>query len=212
MSSGRGDLAPACVVCRVDDKGASAQMQSRRGIKGFSLIELMVTVAVLAIVIGVATPSFRAIIENNRLTAQSNEMLTAFALARTEAVRRRVPVVVCPGPCDGSNDWQAGWSVRVEPATADINAAAAGLGAGSELVRTWPALPNPLNFENAADLPSIVRYTSNGRVSDLGGTLTFPVLFDLESPACSSNSARQIEITRPGRASATRKTCQHGSL
>ena len=54
---------------------------------GFSLLELMVTLAVAAVVLSVGVPSFRAVIMDNRLVSQANEFATSVSLARSSAVR-----------------------------------------------------------------------------------------------------------------------------
>lgn len=76
---------------------------------GFTLIELMVTIAVLAIVAVLAAPSFGNLIDRSRLTASANEVVGALQTARMEAVRRNTSVVLCPSTdgatCDGA-DWQ----------------------------------------------------------------------------------------------------------
>lgn len=75
--------------------------------RGFSLLELMVTVAVLAIIAGAAAPSFRSMMQRSQLTAASNEMLAVFQSARMEALRTNSRVEVCPSSndstCAGSN-------------------------------------------------------------------------------------------------------------
>ncbi|MDO5610329.1 MAG: GspH/FimT family pseudopilin [Pseudomonadota bacterium] len=88
------------------------KVQSRIGQKqgGFTLVELMVTIAVLAIISTIAYPSFTSIINSNRLTSAANEVLASAQLARSEAVRLNQTVVLCPAnaalsACDG-NDWQ----------------------------------------------------------------------------------------------------------
>jgi type IV fimbrial biogenesis protein FimT len=62
---------------------------------GFSLIELMVTIAVLAILVAIALPSFTAVINNNRLTSQANEVVASLQQARMEAIRGNRSVTVC---------------------------------------------------------------------------------------------------------------------
>lgn len=62
---------------------------------GFTLIELMLTVMVAAILLGIGVPSFTNIIRNNRLTTAANDLLRSTQLARSEAIKRQVPVVVC---------------------------------------------------------------------------------------------------------------------
>ncbi len=68
---------------------------SRARHQGFSLIELMITVVVAAILLAVAIPSFRNLILSNELTTTTNEWVTAINLARSEAIKRSAGVVVC---------------------------------------------------------------------------------------------------------------------
>lgn len=62
---------------------------------GFSLLELMTTVSVAAIVLAVGVPTFTDVIRNNRLTSQANDLQRSTQVARAEAVKRQLPVVVC---------------------------------------------------------------------------------------------------------------------
>lgn len=62
---------------------------------GFTLVELMVTLTVVGILAALAVPNMRLFIQNNRLTAASNDLLRSFQLARTEAIKRQQNVVVC---------------------------------------------------------------------------------------------------------------------
>ena len=75
--------------------------------RGFTLLELMVAIAVLAILATVGVPSFRALIQNNRVTTQANELVSALSFARTEAVKRgrNVEVVI--------TQLGTGWNARV---------------------------------------------------------------------------------------------------
>lgn len=82
---------------------------SRRA--GFTLLELVITVAVLAIALAIAVPSFQSIVSRNQLTAITNELVAALQLTRMEAVRRNQRVVLCP-TTDGSTCSGANW-VRV---------------------------------------------------------------------------------------------------
>ncbi len=78
---------------------------------GFTLIELMVTVVVAAILLGVAVPSFRDAIQNNKFVATSNQLVSALKYARTEALKRRAAVTVCGlndthSACGASTNWR----------------------------------------------------------------------------------------------------------
>lgn len=68
-------------------------MQDRTS--GFTLIELMVGIAVLAIVMAAAVPGFQALVNGNRLAATANEAIANLQTARMEAIRRNRRVVVC---------------------------------------------------------------------------------------------------------------------
>lgn len=91
----------------------------RMAASGFTLIELMVTVSVMAILLGLAAPSFRDFIINNRLTAQINDLVADISLARSEAASRGVRVTLCASAdlsaCSSSGDaWQGGRIVFVD--------------------------------------------------------------------------------------------------
>lgn len=62
---------------------------------GFTLLEVMVAITVLAILVGVGVPNFRDFVRNSRMTAATNDIVTDFSIARSEAVKRRVPVTLC---------------------------------------------------------------------------------------------------------------------
>ena len=55
---------------------------------GFTLVELMITLAIAGILVAVGIPSFNSTISSNRLTSYANELVTALNLARSEAVKR----------------------------------------------------------------------------------------------------------------------------
>lgn len=85
---------------------------------GFTLIEMMVTIAVLAVLVAIATPSFTTVINNNRLTSQANELVAALHTARSEALKINAPVSVCRSAdgetCAGANGAWEQWVV-VDP-------------------------------------------------------------------------------------------------
>lgn len=81
--------------------------------QGFTLVELMVTVALIAILAGLGIPSFNGMIAQNRVISSINEFHSALRLARAEAVKRNADVVFCASSnktsCTGG--WGSGWLV-----------------------------------------------------------------------------------------------------
>lgn len=92
--------------------------------RGFTLIELMVTVAIAAILIVVVAPSFSEAIMGNKLASFANNFVASAQLARSEAIKRNATVRVCRSAdgstCATSGTWQQGWIVFHD---ADNNAA-----------------------------------------------------------------------------------------
>jgi type IV fimbrial biogenesis protein FimT len=80
--------------------------------RGFTLPEIAVTIAVLAIILSVAVPSFAALTERSRVSSVANEFLRALMLARNQAVGTGERVVVAP--IDSDSDWRNGWRVFVD--------------------------------------------------------------------------------------------------
>lgn len=84
--------------------------------KGFTLIELVVTIAIAAIVLTIGVPSFQSVILNNRLITQTNDLVASLNLARSEAVKNGVRTVICQSAdgatCTGEKQkWSEGWIV-----------------------------------------------------------------------------------------------------
>lgn len=81
---------------------------------GFTLIELMITVAIVGILAVAGLPAFREFVANQRIKSASFDMMAMMTLARSEALKRNTQVIATPT----SNDWAKGWTL-----TTDIPAA-----------------------------------------------------------------------------------------
>lgn len=82
---------------------------------GFTMIEMMMALAVGAILLTIGIPSFRYVTNSNRIAAEINGLLGDMQFARSEAVKEGLPVTVCVSAggavCDGTTTWQNGWIV-----------------------------------------------------------------------------------------------------
>lgn len=85
---------------------------------GFTLVELLIVVVLGAILLTIGVPSFISFIQQNRLTSEANDFVSACALARSEAIRRNANVLVVAGNCTGGGGcpgtWTQGWTVAVD--------------------------------------------------------------------------------------------------
>jgi type IV fimbrial biogenesis protein FimT len=89
---------------------------------GFTLIELVVTTAVLSILLAIAIPGFQSTVKENRIITETNRLVTDIQLARSEGLKRRARVILCRSAdptsatpsCGGTtNTWSSGWLVFV---------------------------------------------------------------------------------------------------
>lgn len=120
--------------------------------KGFTLIELMVTIAVLAIIVGWAIPSMYSLINQNRLTATSNQMLGVINQARSEALRRADRVWV--SPLD-STSWSSGIAIWRD-ADGDGNRS------DSEIIRMVEGSSGPISITGSASSLSTAPFGFSG--------------------------------------------------
>ncbi len=95
-------------------------MKKKLAQKGFTLIELMVTISVLAILLMIAVPSFNEATLGSKLGAHANSLVASAHLARSEAIKRNSAVALCvstDGTSCASGGWEQGWIVRATDGT-----------------------------------------------------------------------------------------------
>ncbi len=98
----------------------------RHGMRGVTMIELLVTLSISAILLALAVPSFQGFMNSNRVLTMSNDLVSALNLARSEAIKRgtRITICKCADPnattpvCSTAAAWQNGWLVFTDGGTA----------------------------------------------------------------------------------------------
>lgn len=154
--------------------------------KGFTLVELLVTLAVLSILMTVGIPGFQNFIESNRLTGVTNDLVGALNYARSEAVKRGVPVVLCKTAngtsCATSGNWEGGWLVAVN-ADNDMPPVIS----STDVLKVWDAAPSGYTV-GSSGLSDYVVFDHFGATSNTG---TFAICHDSKTAG-----ARAISITR----------------
>ena len=155
--------------------------------RGFTLVEMMVTIAILAILIAIATPSFTRMIQDSRVTTQANDLLLAMTLARSEAIKRAEDVSVSP---EGA-DFDSGWCVHTGAACSAATA-----------IREHEGL----SLVVLADSPgAALVFDSLGRKTSPTSDQTFAI----DPTACTAGEGRRrvLTVTDTGRASVTTASC-----
>lgn len=163
---------------------------------GATLLELIVVLAVSAILLTIAVPGFSGLVHASRLTSATNALVGSLHVARSEAIKRSQRVVMCPAPvgdaCAGGGGWHQGWMVFHD---ANNNAQR---DAGEVVVLVHPPLPAGMRVTSKGSTASYISYTPAGDTQQVGGAWQAGTL-TLCHVSASPESARQVVIYRTGR-------------
>lgn len=158
-------------------------MNSTRN-KGFTLIEMMVTVAVLAIILGIGVPSFQGLIERNRISAAANSLFTSLSTARSEAIRLRQQVFL--KSMSENESWGAmGWRITAINPVTNVET----------LIRHEIAPARTVAVKALGSIGTDIAFSSEGHLMNAGSTTAS---FLVCIPNSSSNS-RLVTINPIGR-------------
>lgn len=139
---------------------------------GFTLLELLITVALISVLAAFAIPSMRSFSQNDRLTTNINTMIGHLAYARSEAVKRHAQVSICVSndtvSCTGGNNWEDGWIVYVD---ADANGTFDAATVNEDILRVNQALDGNNTLAPTAAYTTQVTYDNRGFVTATGGFL-----------------------------------------
>ncbi len=151
--------------------------------RGYTLIELLVTLAVAAILLTIGVPASQAFIAKNRLAVASNQFLLSTLLARSEAGKRQVDVSLISA---NGKDWSTGWRVGVD-ANGDGDLA----DAGDQILRVYPALRGGVSLRSAS--AGAIVFSATGWATP-ASTLT----------ASLNGKSRTIQVLASGRVTVTK--------
>lgn len=182
-------------------------MDRRSKIQGFTLLELMVTIAIAAILLTLALPSFQGTLRSNRLATTTNQFNAAIALARSEAIKTTLAAGLCPS-ADGvacGADWNAGWLVWRDT-NRDGNLA----NDGTEPVIQYFANTNQIML--AVNGTAKFSFDSRGAAAArnaANGVLTSIPTMTLQPAKCPSGQQliNQISLLKTGQISTSKVTC-----
>lgn len=164
-------------------------MHGSKGTAGFTLYELLIAIAIAAIIASFGVPGFQSLMQNSRSVTYTNDLVAALNLGRSEATRRGRPIDVCSSSdgatCSGSTDWSGGWIV--------------GTPAG-EVLRTWPALSGGDAVLTAN--VSTLQFQARGSLPGVAAPL-----LAVQLPHCTGTGRRNVSINVAGRIAVNRVDC-----
>jgi type IV fimbrial biogenesis protein FimT len=172
--------------------------------RGFTVIELMITVAVVAIVAAIAVPSFTEQIRNNRSVSIANEFIDTVSFARAQAVSRPARISICASSdqetCTG--DWKDGYIVFIDTAATDTTVPPE----EGEILKVIQITRPDVEIVAAFDETSttFIRFTSIGTLARISAD---PLTIQTKVTDCKGNYARSIAITLAGQTTAVPQDC-----
>jgi type IV fimbrial biogenesis protein FimT len=160
---------------------------------GVTMIELITVIAIVAILAQVAAPSFVSSTQRMRLLSHATALSGTFSFARSEAMKRGLPVSVCVSAngatCLSNGAWESGWIVFTDPA-------------GSGVVGTVLKIHTPLGGTDtirASNAGSIMTFSRDG-FANMASAVSL-ITFAIHTTPANSAATRCVAVTNIGRLS-----------
>lgn len=166
---------------------------------GLTLVELVVALAVAAVLVTFALPGLAGLLAEQRVITTTNRFVAALNLARAEAVRRGTRVTLCASAdglgCGSANGYGDGWILIEGPAPGAV------LTDPAPVLRVFAPAGGVL-VEGNGEMGAYVSYVATGETRRLGGGLGMGSV-----TICDGNRARRVVINRTGRARVEPSVC-----
>jgi len=165
--------------------------------RGFTLVEVLITLAIGAIILLLAVPNFGTLLERNRIGSAADHLYASLAEARGEAVKRRTTVRVCPSAdnasCRDDGVWSDGWIVFIDNDSDGV------VDVGDDIVKAVPStsLAAGVDIECDAEVEDGVEFQATGSTGATAGSATSGAFW-----ICHSDSdvpSKEISASRSGR-------------
>lgn len=153
-------------------RASTLSLRPDAGTRGFTLIELMVTIAILGILASLAEPAYTSVIANQRVKTAASDMYISLTSARSEALKRNANITIAPV----GSSWQSGWVVQT----------------ASNATLSRVVAPSDVTVGTTTDssLPASIVYTASGRLQGSSAPS-----FLISSPHTSSKRCVSIDLS-----------------
>lgn len=170
--------------------------------RGYTLLELLIVLAISAILLTIAIPGYSFLVNSSRLPVVTNDLVTALHRARSEAIKRSMRVTMCTTSsatnavpiCEASANWQQGWLVFVDNGIAGV------IESGDTLLRVQDSVSASVTI-TTSNFSSYISYLSSGKSQGPNG------LANGAFRVCVDSNRRDIIINNTGRIRLATHTC-----
>lgn len=184
---------------------------------GFTLMELMIVLTLAGVILAIGAPNFAEFRRNNRMVSVANEFLGAIQTSRNEAIKRQVPVSICPSDDTATctSGPFRGWIAFADPDGDCLR----NTPASEPLIRAEPRIDennSSVRYVSANSTGICISFGANGFRREVAGRATARrVLFcdergNDQQSGTSQSAARGLEVTQTGRGRVTRNIAEIG--
>ncbi|PKO39027.1 MAG: hypothetical protein CVU33_06565 [Betaproteobacteria bacterium HGW-Betaproteobacteria-6] len=163
---------------------------------GLTLVELMVTLAVLAILLSIAVPSFQSAIATSQLTSSTNDLIATLAQARMEALRQGKRVTVCISSngtqCATSGTWQQGWITFTDTTRSGTTA---NVDNGEAILHSNGARQGDISVAGSGNTAQYISFGPEGRSWTMSGAAQTGTIRVCSTSSHLSDASRARDLT-----------------
>lgn len=164
---------------------------ARRHVRGFTLVELMITVTIAVVLIMIAVPSFKSIMLSNKLTTTANDLVLAINSARMEAVKRNASTQLCSNSASVNTSDTLGSACTTQTGAVYVLVGGSPATAATVLAGT-PGIAMPIQL--SGDVQAL-RFNGQGLAYSVGSTTPYgSTVADICTSQMSSNNHRKITM------------------
>jgi type IV fimbrial biogenesis protein FimT len=135
--------------------------------RGFTLLELMITVVIVGILTAIGVPALSSMLDNSKISQGADMLIASLGVARGQASELNARVAVCRSTdgaaCSGTGDWRAGWIVFVDKGTIGTKDSA------DQILLVQPALKEGGLISPSGNVAGYISYLSNGQTRTIAG-------------------------------------------
>ncbi|WP_366481310.1 GspH/FimT family pseudopilin [Rhodoferax sp.] len=171
-------------------------------LRGVTLIELVVSLAILVILLNIAIPSFRSAIASSALKSATNDLVTSIAQTRSTAIRVGRRATMCRSEnatqCAVAGDWQVGWIIFSDLTRAG---ATANIDTGDTINFVYPAVASDIKIMGAAGFTQYISFSPDGQgKTNTGASLLGKIrVCSTSSALTDATRARDLVVNFSGR-------------